>query len=112
MFCFECDPEFVMHWAEDIHKTTSDDGKTAITVWAGSLQGVSGLNPPTNSWAADAANNVGIFFLQIQPGASYSLPKRSGVTRNAYFIEGSSLLINDDVILTFQISTNLLMKSC
>lgn len=94
-------PAFVMHWAEDVRHTASADGGTKITVWAGELQGVSGLAPPPNSWAADPSNDVAVWFLRLAPGATFALPAAkggAGSNRTAYFIEGDEVRFDGQAV--------------
>jgi len=56
-------PDYIMHWAEDVKKFASQDEKTKVTVWAGEIDGVKALEPPKNSWAADPANDVAVYVL-------------------------------------------------
>ncbi|KAI8832944.1 RmlC-like cupin domain-containing protein [Chytriomyces cf. hyalinus JEL632] len=93
------DPNQMMHWAEKITKFTTPDSLTTATVWAGSLYGHKALPPIRDSWAneeANPGNDVNIWFLQIQPGGSITLPKAasSRSTRSLYFVEGTALTLN------------------
>lgn len=89
------DPNFVMHWHENIPKINSDDGKTQVTVWAGEIMGARALPPPPKSWAADTNNQVLIVNLAIQPSSSFTLPpNNSGINRQAYFYEGKSIEVD------------------
>jgi quercetin 2,3-dioxygenase len=69
-------------------------------VLAGNFEDRSALPPPPNSWAADPSSHLAILFLQVQPGGSVAIPPVlvngegvEGVTRTAYFVEGSLLLV-------------------
>jgi len=89
------DPTFVMHWGPDVPKVTSEDGKTRVTVFAGELAGAKGLPPPPASWAAEEANDVGVWHLTMAPGAVFTLPPAKGggaVNRALYFVEGDRLV--------------------
>jgi len=89
-------PAFVMHWAPDISKVSSDDGGTSVVVWAGELLGAKGAPPPPNSWAADPANDVAVWFLTMHPGAAFTLPPAAlgaGSNRSLYFFEGKGLTV-------------------
>jgi hypothetical protein len=64
-------------------------------VWAGQLQDAVGGAPPPNSWAADEANDVAIWYIAVQPGRSATLPAArtgSAVNRAFYFVEGLTFL--------------------
>ncbi|KAI9366173.1 RmlC-like cupin domain-containing protein [Zopfochytrium polystomum] len=83
------DPGQVMHWAEEIPKFRSKDGKVEITVWAGEVEGLKALAPNPNSWAADPANDVHVLRMVLQPGGSYTLPPPApGSNRSLYVVEG------------------------
>jgi len=89
-------PSFVMHWHERIPTVTGADDLTTITVWAGTLEGISGLPPPPNSYATRPESEVAVWLLNMQRGASYELPAAEGgdaVNRAVYFVEGDSVSI-------------------
>jgi redox-sensitive bicupin YhaK (pirin superfamily) len=92
------DPHFSMLWGETIPKlnTTDAAGKTTVVeVMAGALNGHKAPAPPPNSWAAEPANEVAVFNIIMQPGATWTLPKCSeGINRTLYFYEGETLLID------------------
>ena len=84
------------HWAENIPRYTSSDGKTKVTVWAGEYAGMKGLPPPPDSYGSDPASELAILLIELHPGGQASIPGARGgraVNRKAYFIEGSSLLL-------------------
>lgn len=84
-------PAFVMHWAEEIPRWHSEDGKARATVWAGSMFGLSALRPTPESWAAEPANDVGLFHVQLDEGGALELPACAGgsaTNRVLYLIEG------------------------
>jgi hypothetical protein len=92
------EPAFVMHWHEDIPVVYSADRLTKATVWAGTLLGATSLPPTPNSWLADSANEVGIWFITMQPGARFTLPAAAGgdaVNRALYWVEGAALTVAD-----------------
>lgn len=88
-------PSFVMHWSEDIPSLSTDDGLGKITVWAGSIEGASGLPPPPDSFAAKPDSEVAVWLLRMEPGAVFHLPPASSneVNRALYFVDGDSLTI-------------------
>jgi redox-sensitive bicupin YhaK (pirin superfamily) len=93
------DPAFVMHWGPDVSKLSTDG--VQVIVWAGSLEGKSGLAPPPKSWASEPDNEVAIWHIQLQAGASYTLPAaKSGaaINRALYFIEGSTVSIEGETL--------------
>lgn len=94
------EPGFAMHWAEHIPHIVSDDGKSDVTVWAGSLAGFSkrGLPPPPESYGSKEESDLGIFHVKLSPGGSYTMPPASGgagTTRMAYFVEGRGVVIGN-----------------
>ena len=58
---------YLQHWAEEIPKYTSPDGKTSITIWAGSLFGQRGLTPTPHSYANDPQAELAVWLVQLQP---------------------------------------------
>lgn len=66
------------HWAENIPRFKSADGRVDVTLFAGNLlpefQGTPALAPPPNSYASDPANEVGIYFVRLLPGGQYTVP--------------------------------------
>lgn len=85
-------PGFAMFWAEEIPVWKSDDNKASVTVWAGDYFGKGSVQnkSPSDSWAADANNDVAILLIVIQPGGKMTIPKanRVGVNRSMFLIEG------------------------
>ena len=47
---------FKMLWAEDIPEYVSHDGRTKVTVNAGTIGDAKGIAPPPNSWAISVLN--------------------------------------------------------
>lgn len=69
-------------------------------MWAGSLFGKQGLSPTPHSYANDPHAELAVWFIQLQPGGTVTLPAASsdGVNRRAYFVEGLGLTIADQTI--------------
>ncbi|KAI8848674.1 RmlC-like cupin domain-containing protein [Chytridium lagenaria] len=104
-----CNPTQVMHWSHKVQKYTSPDGKAKVTVWAGDFHGVKGQQPPPDSWAADPANDVGVWHCILEPKAKLILPKsKVGTNRSAFFIEGKMVKVEER---TFNEPTNFTLKS-
>ena len=99
------EPHFAMLWADTIPRFKQKDaaGKLSeIEVIAGKLDKYSAPKPPPDSWAADPKNEVGIWNIQMEPGAVYTLPKASpGINRSVYYYIGSGLKINNQEIATY-----------
>ncbi len=90
-------PHFKMLWGDSIPKfthTNADDRKTTVEIIAGALGVHKAPAPPPDSWAADPENEVAIFNIKLERGASWTLPKASpGVNRTLYYYEGDTLSI-------------------
>jgi quercetin 2,3-dioxygenase len=96
-----CDPAFVMHWRENIALAESDDKKTKAIVWAGSLLGVQGQQPPPSSYAGEEGADVAVWHLSMEPGAEFELPAAEGgsaTNRALYFYEGAKLEVEGQKI--------------
>lgn len=93
------DPHYAMLWKENIPEYVSQDksGKsTRVEIVAGSLKGNNAPDPAPHSWAADASNEVAIWYFQMDAGAAWTLPKASsGINRTLYFFEGDQVGINE-----------------
>lgn len=93
------DPHFKMLWRESIpnHKHVDENKKnTVVEVIAGKIATDLAPAPPPDSWAADASNEVAIYNIKMEAGATWKLPAASEETnRMLYFYEGSSLMVND-----------------
>lgn len=90
-------PHFKMMWKESIpnlEQTDSNQKKTRIEVIAGILGSAHAPAPPPDSWAADPANEVAVWNIRMEPGASYTLPAApKGINRTLYFYEGNALKV-------------------
>lgn len=98
----------MQHWAEEVPRHTSEDGKTKVTIWAGSYAGQQALTPPPDSWASRPDSNVGIWHVTLRPGGVFTLPgvdTTKAVNRVAYFLEGSGLQINAETVRSFSAAT-------
>jgi len=89
------DPSFAMFWANDVPEWTSSDGLSAVTIFAGNYfldQEVKQNNPPPDSWAANADNDVAVLRIVVKPGGKMVLPKakkgEEGVNRTIYLLDG------------------------
>lgn len=91
------EPHFRMLWREDIPKKVINDSNgnsTTIDVIAGVLDNTNALAPTPESWAADESNDVGVFTVEMEANAEWSLRKiSSGATRTVFFYEGDELSI-------------------
>lgn len=100
-------PTFVMHWHELVPKVDiGTDGKSRLTVWAGQFGNATGLPPPPNSWASDAANDVACWHIELQPGATVTLPASSigdNANRRIYTYESVGVRVGDKKIAAKQV---------
>lgn len=92
-----CKPFYKMLWAEDIpvHKKMDSKGKTTeITVISGGIGNISAPAPAPDSWAADPDNELGIWLIKMDAGASWTIPPSSfEVNRSLYFYRGRNINI-------------------
>jgi redox-sensitive bicupin YhaK (pirin superfamily) len=90
-------PGYVMHWAENV-KSVEGTGGAVARVVLGRLGDVdSGCPMQPQSWAADPAHDVGLFFVKLPPGGSrFTLPAAhagAAAHRFAYLTEGAGLKV-------------------
>ena len=87
-----CEPGFEMYWAEQAVHIQGEKG-ASCEVAAGRLgEYAVSKSPPPCSWAADAANDVGLFLIDLPPGGGrFELPQAEGAATNrmAYLVEGA-----------------------
>ncbi len=90
-------PHFTMFWARDLPVVETQDaqGNTVkVEIIAGDYAGTRALQPPPSSWAADPANGVAVWVIDLAPNAEWQLPAAAkGLNRNLYFFEGKTLAI-------------------
>jgi redox-sensitive bicupin YhaK (pirin superfamily) len=89
------DPHFAMFWDRDMPEVREQDSQgreLRLIIIAGTYRQTPALPPPPASWAADPANAVAIWLLELSPSAQWQLPAvPSGVNRMLYFYEGASI---------------------
>jgi redox-sensitive bicupin YhaK (pirin superfamily) len=89
------EPHFKMLWQDTIPNyvhTDSNNKTTKVEVIAGKLADKNAPTPPPNSWAADNLNEVAVWNIKMEAGATWTLPKASeGINRTVYFYEGTTL---------------------
>ena len=84
-------PEFGMFWAEQI--PAIEKAGVKVSVIAGAFEDTRPLSPPSASWAADEANELAIWLIDIDQCASLTLPVASGrALRRAYIFEGQATI--------------------
>jgi redox-sensitive bicupin YhaK (pirin superfamily) len=96
------DPHFTMFWVEQLPRVEVHDahGHTIrIEITAGEYAGTRALSPPPSSWAADPANGVAVWVIDLDANAEWELPAAAaGLNRNLYFFEGNTMEIADKTI--------------
>ncbi len=91
-------PHFAMLWRERIPRASFADeaGRaTEVTVVAGALGEERAPAPPQHSWASRPENDVAIFCIRMEAGASWTLPAAAtpGTARTLFFFRGPSLRV-------------------
>lgn len=96
------EPHFKMLWRETIPNyshTDANQKKTVVEVIAGKLNNLKAPAPPPDSWAADEKNEVAVWNIKMQAGATWTLPKASsGINRTVYIYEGSNFKLAGTVV--------------
>ncbi|MFN0204303.1 MAG: pirin family protein [Bacteroidia bacterium] len=96
------EPHFKMLWREMIPNQVYSDAnakKTTVEVIAGKLENTLAPAPPPNSWAAADENEVAVWNIKMEAGATWKLPKASaGINRTLYFYEGTDLNLSGTII--------------
>lgn len=97
------EPHFKMFWGSTIpkYKHKDDKGKvTEVEVIAGKLVNHKAPAPPPDSWASDPNNDVAIWNIKLEAGATYTIPKANAGTtnRNIYFYKGDNIIIAESTI--------------
>ncbi|MES2764073.1 MAG: pirin family protein [Bacteroidota bacterium] len=91
------EPHFKMFWKESIpnyEHTDANHKKTIVEIIAGKLHTSQAPSPPPDSWAADPINELAIWNIKMEPGASFTIPKASaGINRTIYFYEGKYITV-------------------
>ena len=100
------EPHFKMLWGEHIPKVSlkdSVDRNIEITVIAGSIADQSAPTPPPDSWANDPQNEVAIWSIKMDAGATWYLPPASaGLNRTIYFFKGESLHVAEQYVAPYK----------
>jgi redox-sensitive bicupin YhaK (pirin superfamily) len=106
------EPNFTMFWKEEIPvvKNVDDQGKhISVEVIAGEYEGTTSPSPPPDSWAADNESHVAIWLVEMEEGATWTLPAHTtGLSRMLYFYEGETIEAAGQSI---QVSHGLQLKS-
>lgn len=93
----KADPYFSMLWSDSIPFYTHQDEKgkkTVVRVIAGKIEDIAAPKPAPDSWAADPAHELAIWTIDMEPGATWTLPLASAsVNRSLYFYEGKQMRV-------------------
>ncbi|WP_258104782.1 pirin family protein [Marinoscillum sp. MHG1-6] len=96
------DPHFAMLWSETIPKLSFTDDqnlKTEVTLVAGKIEATPAPSPAPDSWAANPDNDVNIWVIKMDPGATWELPTgKAGSNRSLYFFKGDEASFDDEVV--------------
>jgi len=85
------EPDFDVFWAETIPVVEQDGAR--VSVIAGAFDAVHPLSPPKASWAALPENHLAIWLIDLEAGASLTLPTTTaGILRRGYVFEGAVTL--------------------
>ncbi|HTR00908.1 MAG TPA: pirin family protein [Candidatus Acidoferrum sp.] len=86
-------PNFLMFWGRELPRAYETDAagrEIRVEITAGDYGGTRALAPPPHSWAADPANHVAVWVIDLAAEAEWQLPAAaSGLNRALYFFEGS-----------------------
>lgn len=100
------DPHFAMLWADSIPEYTHKDGggkQTTVKVVAGKIDQTLAPDPAPNSWAAKPENEVAIWLITLEAGATWTVPPASAsANRSLYFYEGTSLIVDGESLTQHQ----------
>ncbi len=89
------EPHYKMLWREEIPIIHME--KATVTLIAGRFEEYQAAAPAPDSWAAKPENNLDIFLITMEEGASLTLPESSyTVNRSLYFYKGESIELNSE----------------
>jgi len=91
------DPHYKMLWNEDIPVATIKDGQdrtTKIKIVAGDYNDTKALEPTPDSWAADPANGLAVWIIEMEADATFTLPTANeGLNRALFYYSGEGVEI-------------------
>jgi redox-sensitive bicupin YhaK (pirin superfamily) len=86
------DPHFKMLWGEEIPVFKTEDKSTEVILIAGRIGDLKAPAPAPDSWAADPENELAIWCIKMDPGATWRIPAASpGLTASLFFFNGKSI---------------------
>lgn len=93
-------PYFTMFWQSTIprHLIADEQGRrTEVVTVSGMLGDKAPPPPPPDSWAAQAAAEIVVWTIKMEPDACFTLPAMSaGCNRTLYFFAGESVAVGKD----------------
>lgn len=93
------EPHFSMLWNSSIPVVREKEYN--LRVIAGSFKGFEAPDPAPNSWAADPANDVQIWTVNIEANGKFEIPpSKINVNRSLYFFEGDQITIEGNTYKT------------
>jgi hypothetical protein len=96
------EPHFAMFWAQQLPVVSLRDASghaIRVELTAGEYHGTKALPPPPDSWAADPANGVAVWVIDLAPDAEWELPAAAaGLNRTLYFFQGRSANIDGHTV--------------
>lgn len=102
------EPHYTMLWAEKTPRLMYRDErkkKTQVLLLAGVIGDSRAQAPAPDSWAADAAHDVAIWLIDMEPEARWTLPPAAvGSKRRLYFFEGEELLIGGHALAHYHVA--------
>jgi quercetin 2,3-dioxygenase len=92
------EPHFSMLWARDVPVVS--EGGVTITVIAGALGEHVPPSPPPDSWASRADADVAIWQLDLDAGASWSVPAARGgdATVRVFYVYSGEVTVGDTTV--------------
>jgi redox-sensitive bicupin YhaK (pirin superfamily) len=72
--------------------------KCEVTLVSGEYEGQKYFEAPSDSWAADSANQVNILLVKLSKDGEFTYPKRTGTNRSVYFFEGAGVTLNGEEV--------------
>jgi quercetin 2,3-dioxygenase len=98
-------PHFKMLWREAIPKYTHQDSNkktTEVELITGALGNKKPMAPPPDSWASAPENEVAVWNIKMEAGATWTVPKASaGINRTLYFYKGNAILLSGKSIPSY-----------
>ena len=99
-------PHYKMLWKEDIpvlNLLDKQGNAIDVTIIAGGLNGLQGVPPAPDSWAAKPEHEVAIWLIRMDAGAKWELPPASEpVSRSLYFYNGSEIDLSGKEISSYK----------